>query len=156
MTEALASGAARALVALIGLFSGGADLPQLPPAAADSFTTAGMAEFNRKFPQAVPSGCGDGAAVVDGVRYYSWTGNRLLTNLLDPSDLPLAVLGRMLDAPNDGLVTSCSSRLGTHLGDYPLNHLDLINQLAGLRNWFSVDPVALFRQHAHRLQGLGL
>lgn len=156
VSEGLASGAANALVTLIRLFSGGKALPQLPAAALDSFTTAGMRDFNRDFPQAVPGDCGDGAALVNGVRYYSWTGTRLLTNLLDPSDLPLGLLGLVIGEPNDGLVTSCSSRLGTHLGDYPLNHLDLINQMAGLRDWFSVDPVALFRQHANRLKLLGL
>lgn len=154
--EKLASGAARALVALIGLFSGGARLPQMPAAALDSFTTAGMADFNRRFPQGLPSGCGDGAELVNGVRYYSWTGTRLLTNLLDPTDLPLSLLGLVFDEPNDGLVTVCSSRLGTHLGDYPHNHLDQINQMLGLRGWFSADPVALYRQHANRLKLLGL
>lgn len=156
LAEALASRAAKALVALIGLFSGGARLPQMPAAALDSFTTAGAAEFNRRFPQAVPEDCGQGAELVNGVRYYSWTGTRRHTNLLDPSDLPLGLLGQVLDGPNDGLVTACSSRLGTPLGDHPHNHLDQINQMLGLRGWFSVDPVALYRQHANRLQQLGL
>src|SRR5690606_15455909 len=102
VSEAVASGAAKALVRLIGLFSGGARLPQMPGAALDSFTTAGVADFNRRFPQALPSGCGHGEALVNGVRYYSWTGTRLLTNLLDPSDLPLALLSLVFDEPNDG------------------------------------------------------
>ncbi|MCD2513285.1 esterase/lipase family protein [Comamonas endophytica] len=156
VSESVAKGAARALVGLIGLFSGGERLPQMPAAALNSFTTAGIADFNRRFPQGVPSGCGHGEELVDGVRYYSWTGTRLLTNPLDPSDLPLSLLGLVFDEPNDGLVTACSARLGTHLGDYPHNHLDQINQMLGLRGWFSVDPVALYRQHANRLKLLGL
>jgi triacylglycerol esterase/lipase EstA (alpha/beta hydrolase family) len=36
------------------------------------------------------------------------------------------------------------------------NHLDEVNQLVGLRDWFSADPVTLYRQHANRLKNLGL
>lgn len=154
--QVLAHGAAKALVTLTSLLSGARDLPQMPAGALNSFTTAGVADFNRRFPQGVPEGCGQGEALVDGVRYYSWTGTRLLTNLLDPSDLPLGLMGLVFGEPNDGMVTACSSRLGTHLGNYPYNHLDQINQLLGLRGWFSVDPVALYRQHANRLKLLGL
>ena len=39
-----------------------------------------------------------------------------------------------------------------HLGDYRQNHLDEVNQMVGLRDWFSADPVTLYRQHANRLQ----
>ncbi|MFT4240967.1 MAG: triacylglycerol lipase [Acidovorax sp.] len=156
VSEAVASAAASALVGLINLTSGGTGLPQSSTAALDSLTTAGATDFNSRFPQAVPSGCGSGAEVVNGVRYYSWTGTLPLTNVLDLSDGLLTTLSLVFGEANDGLVSACSSRLGKHLGDYRQNHLDEVNQLLGLRDWFSTDPVTLYRQHAARLKALGL
>ena len=156
VSEAVANAAATALVGMINLLSGGTGLPQMPTAALDSLTTAGAAKFNQSFPQGLPSGCGSGPELVNGVRYYSWTGTRTATNLLDPTDAFLVPLGWVFGEANDGLVSACSSRLGTHLGDYSQNHLDEVNQMVGLRDWFSADPVALYRQHANRLQKAGL
>ena len=156
VSEAVANAAAKALVGLINLTSGGSGLPQMPTAALDSLTTAGSANFNRRFPHALPSGCGSGAELVNGVRYYSWTGTKPLTNVLDASDALLSVMSFVFGEANDGLVSACSSRLGKHLGDYRQNHLDEVNQLLGLRDWFSTDPVTLYRQHANRLKSAGL
>lgn len=157
VSEAVANTAAKALVSLINVASGGTGLPQMPTAALDSLSTAGSARFNQRFGAGVPSsGCGSGAEQVNGVRYYSWTGTRTATNLLDLSDAPLALLGLVFGEANDGLVSACSSRLGKSLGDYAQNHLDEVNQLLGLRDWFSTDPVTLYREHATRLKGLGL
>lgn len=157
VSEAVANTAAKALVSLINVASGGTSLPQMPTAALDSLTTAGAARFNQRFGAGVPSsGCGSGAELVNGVRYYSWTGTRTATNLLDLSDAPLALLGLVFGEANDGLVSACSSRLGKSLGDYSQNHLDEVNQLLGLRDWFATDPVTLYREHATRLKGLGL
>ncbi|MGL4436196.1 MAG: esterase/lipase family protein [Giesbergeria sp.] len=157
VSESVANAAAKALVTLINLASGGSSLPQTPTAALDSLTTAGSAKFNQRFPAGVPtSGCGNGAELVNGVRYYSWTGTKTLTNLLDVSDAPLAVLGLVFGESNDGLVSACSSRLGKHLGDYSQNHLDEVNQVLGLRDWFATDPVTVYRQQANRLKNLGL
>ncbi|MFN3377259.1 MAG: esterase/lipase family protein [Burkholderiaceae bacterium] len=156
VSEAVANAAASALVGLINVFSGGSGLPQMPTAALDSLTTAGSARFNQRFPQGLPSGCGSGPELVNGVRYFSWTGTKTLTNVLDLSDAPLGTLGLVFGEANDGLVSACSSRLGRHLGDYRQNHLDEVNQLLGLRDWFSPDPVTLYRDHANRLKGLGL
>lgn len=157
VSEAVANTAAKALVSLINVASGGTGLPQMPTAALDSLSTAGSARFNQRFGAGVPSsGCGSGAELVNGVRYYSWTGTRTATNLLDLSDAPLALLGLVFGEANDGLVSACSSRLGKSLGDYAQNHLDEVNQLLGLRDWFSTDPVTLYREHATRLKGLGL
>lgn len=156
VSEAVASAAANALVSLINLTSGGTSLPQMPTAALDSLTTAGTADFNRRFPQGLSSSCGSGPELVNGVRYYSWTGTKPLTNVLDASDGLLGVLSLVFGEANDGLVSACSSRLGKHLGDYRQNHLDEVNQLLGLRDWFSTDPVTLYRQHANRLKQLGL
>lgn len=156
VSETVASTAAAALVGMINLLSGGTGLPQMPTAALDSLTTQGSAKFNQKFPQGIPADCGNGAELVSGVRYYSWTGTKTATNLLDPSDAFLVTLGWTFGEANDGLVSACSSRLGKHLGDYRQNHLDEVNQMVGLRDWFSADPVTLYRQHANRLQKAGL
>lgn len=157
VSETLAKGAAGALVTLINIASGGTRLPQMPTAALDSLTTAGSARFNQRFGAGVPaSGCGNGAELVAGVRYYSWTGTRNLTNVLDPSDAALLATGLVFGEANDGLVSACSARLGRHLGDYAQNHLDEVNQMVGLRDWFSPDPVTLYRQQANRLKTAGL
>jgi triacylglycerol lipase len=37
-----------------------------------------------------------------------------------------------------------------------MNHLDEVNQSFGIRHLFETDPVNLYRQHANRLQRLGL
>ena len=155
--EAVANAAAKALANLISLASGGVGLPQTPTAALDSLSTAGSAKFNQRFSAGVPtSGCGNGAELVNGVRYFSWTGTRHLTNVLDVSDAPLALTGLVFGEANDGLVSACSARLCKHLGDYSQNHLDEVNQMLGLRDWFATDPVTLYRNQASRLKGLGL
>ena len=156
LSETLLNSAASAFVALINLGSGGTSLPQTPTNALNSLTTAGSLDFNRRFPQALPSNCGSGPELVNGVRYYSWTGTLPLTNIADISDGALSIMSLVISGPNDGLVSACSSRLGKHLGDYRQNHLDEVNQVVGLSDWFSVDPVTLYRQHANRLKQLGL
>ena len=157
VSETLANTTATALASLINVLSGGSGLQQLPTAALDSLSTAGSAKFNQRFPAGVPtSGCGNGAELVNGVRYYSWTGTKPMTNVLDVSDGLLGVLGLVFGEANDGLVSACSTRLGKHLGDYRQNHLDEVNQVLGLRDWFSTDPVTLYRQHANRLKVAGL
>jgi len=145
-----------AFVSLINLGSGGSGLPQNATAALNSLTTAQTLAFNTRFPQGVPSGCGNGAELVNGVRYFSWTGIQPVTNVLDLTDGPLGLLSLAFSEPNDGLVSACSSRLGTRLGDYYQNHLDEVNQVAGFRDLFAVDPVTLYRQQAVRLKQLGL
>ena len=156
LSETLVNNAAKAFVALINLGSGGTSLPQMPTAALDALTTVKTQDFNRRFPQALPSGCGSGPELVNGVRYYSWAGTMPVTNVLDVSDGALGILSLVFGEANDGLVSACSSRLGTHLGDYRQNHLDEVNQVLGLRDWFSADPVTLYRQHANRLKQMGL
>ena len=155
-SEAFVNTITTAFVSLINLGSGGTSLPQMPTAALDSLSTAGSLAFNRRFPQALPADCGSGAELVNGVRYYSWAGTLPLTNVLDVSDAALGLLSLAFGQPNDGLVSACSSRLGKHLGDYRQNHLDEVNQVVGLRDWFSTDPVTLYRQQANRLKLLGL
>ena len=145
-----------AFVSLINIASGGTGLPQNATAALNSLTTAATLDFNKRFPSGVPSGCGNGPELVNGVRYFSWTGVHPLTNPLDLTDAPLGLLSLAFGEANDGVVSACSSRLGTHLGDYGQNHLDEVNQVAGFRNLFTADPVTLYRQQASRLKQLGL
>lgn len=143
---------------LIDLFSGGG-YNQDAYAALKALNSRGAARFNARYTTAaVPRDCGNGAFVVDGVRYYSWSGTSVLTNVLDPSDGALALTSLAFKGvENDGLVGRCSSHLGRVIrDDYRMNHLDEVNQLFGLTAWFATNPVSVFRQHANRLQNAGL
>jgi triacylglycerol lipase len=154
----------------IGVLSGrnANDYPEAPLDALASLTTAGGAAFDSKFPQGRPpkgSGCQvtSGESKVDGVRYYSWAGASAGVNLFDLSDLPLQLLGTFafFGEANDGLVATCTTRLGTHLGDYRQNHLDAINHVLG-NTYASLYPYhektvpAIFTDHAARLKSAGL
>jgi triacylglycerol lipase len=169
LTQTAIAGMTKALAKLIGALSGKDldRLPEVPLNALDTLSTSGSLTFNRKFPQGlVPAGAScsvkSGPPVVNNVRYYSWTGVKPATNLLDASDVPLAALGQIAypGAENDGLVGACDSRLGEHLGDYRQNHLDEINQLFGLVDsslWsFEKKPIQLYLDHAARLKSAGL
>jgi triacylglycerol lipase len=125
---------------------------------------ADVAQFNADFPDGLPAGCSDGPSEVNGVRFYSWTGDivgplgaRIGTNALDPTDLLMntASLFYGLFEDNDGLVTVCSSQFGEVVGDdYLMNHLDEVNQIAGLVSLLETNPKTLFRNHVARLQAL--
>lgn len=144
---------------IINFLSGGGGLTQNSLAAAQSLSTKGTAKFNAAHPQGVPtSACGEGAYSVNGVSYYSWSGAQPYTNVLDVADPALALTSlAFLGAKNDGLVSSCSSRLGKVIrDDYAINHLDEVNQTVGLTNLFETSPVTLFRQQANRLKNAGL
>jgi triacylglycerol lipase len=159
VSEAIAAQAANALVALINLGSGGSGLPQNSHAALDALTTSGTRAFNAKYPEGLPkTACGNGDELVNGVHYYSWSGSQPVTNLLDPSDPALGLTSLVFAGePKDGLVGACSSHLGRVIrDDYRMNHLDEVNQAFGLTDLFETDPVTLFRQHANRLQQVGL
>ncbi|HVP27618.1 MAG TPA: triacylglycerol lipase [Myxococcota bacterium] len=140
-----------------GLLSGSSN-PQDTIAGLDALTSAGTAAFNARYPQGVPTtACGSGAASVNGIRYYSWGGTGILTNVLDVSDAALAVTSTVYPEANDGLVGRCSSHLGTVIRDnYNQNHLDEVNQVLGLVSIFESSPVSLFRSHANRLKNAGL
>lgn len=126
--------------------------------AAFSLSTEGAQKFNAKFPAGVPSSsCGQGAQLVNGIRYYSWSGATVLTSPIDPSDYFLATTSVFSGQTNDGLVPACSSHIGKVIRDnYIQNHLDEVNQVMGLRAILAQDPVAIFRQHANRLKLQGL
>ena len=40
--------------------------------------------------------------------------------------------------------------------DYGMNHMDEVNQVAGLVNLFDTNPLTVYRQHANRLREMGL
>ena len=147
------------LASIINFLSGGGGNTQNSLAAAQSLSTAGTLKFNAKHPQGVPtSACGEGAYSVNGVAYYSWSGAKPYSNVLDVVDPALALTSlAFAGAKNDGLVSSCSSRLGRVIrDDYAFNHLDEVNQTVGLTNIFETNPVTLFRQQANRLRNAGL
>ncbi|WP_322403888.1 triacylglycerol lipase [Massilia luteola] len=140
-------------------FLSGDSSTQVSTAALDSMTTAGAARFNAAHPEGVPAtACGEGAYQARGVYYFSWSGAQPFTNLIDPLDAPLSLVSlAFLGQKNDGLVGSCSSHLGRVIrDDYGMNHLDEVNQVAGLVNLFETNPVTLYRQHANRLREMGL
>lgn len=159
ITGAVAGLVDATLVNLIQTLSGNGELPRNAEAALDSLTTAGSLKFNQKFPAGVPTtACGEGAYVVQGVRYYSWGGNKQVTNLLDIGDGALALTGAFFNGkPNDGLVSTCSMNLGKVIRtDYKMNHLDEVNQFFGLVHLFETNPVEVYRQQANRLKNAGL
>lgn len=155
----IAFGVVNSFGSLVALLSGGGQYPQNTQAGLDSLTTKGSAAFNARFPAGLPStACGVGVAQQNGIRFYSWSGNRPLTNPLDLSDAALSATNlAFLGESNDGLVGSCSSRFGSVIRDnYRMNHLDEVNHLFGLVSLLETNPVAVFRQHANRLKTANL
>lgn len=149
----------------LSLLSGHPQLPQNAIAALSALTTEGVCGFNEKYPQGLPrSWGGKGRELVNGVRYYSWSGTlgSVDDEGLDKRD-PLNGCCRAFSRyftteadQNDGVVGRFSSHLGTVIrSDYPLDHLAVINQGTGqLRK--GVDPVELYVRHAERLRKAGL
>lgn len=159
LSQAVLGSIASGLGQLLSFLSGSPTMPQNAIAAAKSLSTAGSAKFNAAHPQGVPTtACGEGAYQVNGVRYFSWSGAKPYTNVLDVLDPALALTSLAFSgAKNDGLVASCSTRLGRVIrDDYAMNHLDEVNQTIGLVNIFETNPVTLYRQQANRLKNLGL
>jgi triacylglycerol lipase len=159
LSQAVLGSIATGLGQLLSFLSGSPTMPQNAVAAAKSLSTAGSAKFNASHPQGVPTtACGEGAYQVNGVHYFSWSGAKPYTNVLDVLDPALALTSLAFSgAKNDGLVASCSTRLGRVIrDDYAMNHLDEVNQTIGLVNIFETNPVTLYRQQANRLKNLGL
>lgn len=146
------------LSSVLDFLSGGGYTPDAL-GALTSLTTEGALAFNERHPQGIPtSACGEGAYVVNGIRYYSWSGGSVLTNALDISDPFMAATSVPFGFENnDGLVGTCDSRLGKVIrDDYLMNHLDEVNLLFGLHHIFATDPITPFRNHANRLKKAGL
>lgn len=161
----LLSALLRLIGALMSLLETGYRGPRLPvdiQASHASLTTAGVALFNQQYPQGLPETWGgNGPEVVNGVRYYSWSGtlqpgktNRG-RNLFDGTHRSCRLFARTFvreAGQCDGMVGRYSSHLGTVIGDdYPLDHFDIINQSLGLVGK-GAEPVRLFVEHAQRLK----
>jgi triacylglycerol lipase len=147
------------LSSVIAYLSGSGSNPQNALGSLQSLSTKGSQDFNRRFPAGAPtSSCGQGAEVVNGVRYYSMGGTSVLTNVFDVTDGFLGAASVFFGfEQNDGVVGRCSSHWGKVLrDDYGWNHLDEVNHTFGLRSIFSADPVAVYRAQANRLKNLGL
>ncbi len=156
--EGVAFTAFEALGSIIDFLSGGGN-PQDALGAISSLTTEGALAFNAQHPQGIPlTACGEGDYVVNGIRYYSWSGGSTVTNVLDITDALLGVTGLVFKGvKNDGLVGTCDSHLGQVIrDDYRMNHLDEVNLLLGLHHLFETDPITTFRNHANRLKKAGL
>lgn len=156
--EAILAGFVNALSVFIEFLSGDDD-PQYALGALASLNSAGAATFNSRHPQGKPtSACGQGAATVNGIRYYSLGGTSVLTNILDPSDAMMGAGALFFGwEQNDGLVGQCSSHWGVVLrDDYGWNHLDEVNQILGLRGLFASSPASVYRAQANRLKSAGL
>jgi triacylglycerol lipase len=140
----------------LGWASGSAGLPQ-DPAALQAWA-ADTSAFNARFPLGRPTAaCGQGPEQAGGIYFYSVTGSKPATNILDVSDLVLGAIGKSVEAASDGLVPVCSTHWGKVLrDDYPWNHLDEINQVFGLIGPGAPDPLAFYRQQANRLKLKGL
>ncbi|MGV8887953.1 MAG: lipase family alpha/beta hydrolase [Pseudomonas sp.] len=166
LPEHVAATVATLFADFLSLLSGNHQLPQNAIAALNALTTEGVGVFNDKYPQGLPKTWGGkGRELVNGVRYYSWSGT-LQGDILDQGLDALNPLHGFLRAfshyftteaeQNDGLVGRYSSHLGKVIrSDYPLDHLDSLSQTAGpLRK--GIDPIALYVQHAERLRNAGL
>ena len=117
-----------------------------------------LAEFNQLYPAGLPSSwCGQGPAEENGIRFYSWTGTKPMTNILDVLDYAFVLSVMIYDEKSDGLIGQCSSHLGVVIrDDYTMNHADEVNQLFGLTALFRTSPKSLYRSHANRLKTAGL
>jgi triacylglycerol lipase len=166
LPEHVAATVATLFADFVSLLSGNLHLPQNAVAALNALTTEGVGAFNDKYPQGLPKTWGGkGRDVVNGVRYYSWSGT-LQGTLLDEGLKALDPLHGFLRAfslyftteaeQNDGLVGRYSSHLGKVIrSDYPLDHLSSLGHTGGLTRK-AIDPVTLYVQHAERLRNAGL
>lgn len=156
--EGIALSLVNGLSSVLDFLSGGGYTPDAL-GALTSLSTAGSLAFNERHPQGIPTtACGEGAYSVNGIRYYSWSGGSVLTNVLDISDPVLGIASIPFGSENnDGLVGTCDSHLGQVIRDnYAMNHLDEVNLLFGLSNLFETDPITTYRNHANRLKNAGL
>ena len=160
--EGVAATTFNAFANLLELISGSgvSGLPTDSIAALNSLSTEGSNKFNARYPEGLPSSyCANDGKMREsnGVFYFSWSGGSTYTNVLDVADPFLALTGLSFGEKNDGLVSSCSSRLGYVIrDDYRMNHLDEVNQTLGIHHLFETDPIQVFITHANRLKSLGL
>jgi triacylglycerol lipase len=165
----LLSALLRLINVLMCLLDTGYRGPRLPAdldASHASLTTAGVALFNERYPQGLPSTWGGhGPEEVNGVRYYSWSGTLQPgktdrgRNLFDGTNRSCRLFARTFvreAGQCDGMVGRYSSHLGTVIrDDYPLDHFDIVNQSLGLVGR-GAEPIRLFVEHAERLKAAGV
>lgn len=91
------------------------------------------------------------------IKFFSWTGDDVWTNIFDITDPFLAVTSAAFGGErNDGLVSVCSSKMGNVIGTgFNMNHVDAINHILGARSIWT-NPVSLYRSQANRLKNRGL
>lgn len=162
LREHVANNVATAFSDFLTVISGNLTLPQNALSALNALTTEGVGRFNAKYPQGLPATWGDhGAALVDGVRYYSWSG--ILADhasySLDPGNIVCRAMSRHFSkeaGQNDGFVGRFSSHLGEVIrSDLPLDHLSTLRGTATV-GAVSPDPIDLYVEHAYRLQAAKL
>jgi len=121
-------------------------------------SAAGSVPFNTRFPAGLSAtACGSTPTMSGAIPLFSWIGSAQSTNWRDPGDLAFSLTSEVYDEENDGLVGRCSSHFGKVLrDDYAMNHLDEINQFAGLVSKSETSPVAVFRAHVNRLKSINL
>jgi len=139
-------------------FLSGDDHIQDAEASLQSFTVEAMKAFNQRYPYGVPADyCGDGKAIENGIRYYSWGGIEVWTSSLDFTDYLFYLTSFADDRPSDGLVERCSSHFGKVIrDDYRHNHLDLVNGMWGQVGAYDMNPIDIFIEHARRLETDGV
>lgn len=152
-------------VKAITLISTKPHLPQDFIGALNCLSTAGVADFNNQYPQGIASEWGgETKALADnGVYYYSWSGIINKDPAFKKRNHPLYAIALLNSRyfkkevdQNDGFVGRFSSHLGEVIrSDYPMDHFAAINQLAG-KCATTIDPVALYIEHACRLKSNGL
>ena len=150
------------LVGPVITFASGVDTKLFPidaKAALQALGSEKSAEFNKRFPNGVPTtSCGEGTSQLNGTYYYSFMGNSPFNSFLDPIDYSMPATALIAnDGGSDGIVGRCSARFGKVLREtYQWNHFDEVNQLLGIRGLFSSDPVQVYREHAQLLKKQGL
>ena len=166
LPEVVAAAMTNAFGTFMSVLSGKPQLPQHALEALNALTSQGVSAFNQKYPQGLPQTWGGmGAAQVNDVFYYSWSGiikGSLLSesmNILDPMHSACRAFSSFFTREtkaNDGMVGRFSSHLGTVIkSDYAMDHLDTVNQMGGMTR-SEANPVALYVEHARRLKEQGL
>jgi len=166
LPEKVAKQIATLFADFLSLLSGNHQMPQNAVAALNALTTEGVGAFNDKYPQGLPKTWGGkGKELVNGVRYYSWSGilpESIIDEGLGAFDPAHAFLRAFSEyfttetGQNDGLVGRFSSHLGKVIrSDYPMDHLDSLMHTPG-RSRKGVDPIELYLLHAERLRKVGL
>jgi len=160
--EGGADAIANALGGLVNALSG-ANNPQDGIAALETLSTPGTASLNnalgwKGINRNACAGTNEDVWINGNkIKFFSWTGRGVWTNIFDITDPFLAVTSLAFGGErSDGLVSVCSSMMGKVIGThYDMNHIDAINHLFGARSLWT-NPVSLYRSQANRLKNRGL